>query len=347
MPINKQQNPDLEELELEDEDYLVLSDEELLLDILEDDEDSSGEAQGDLVETVSEEDSAKELTISEALDLTMAIRSTTQALYVLLYKAHQGKAYSALGYSTWKEYIESEFDFSIQRSYQLLDLAKISEALEAKLPEGASLEITEAQARDIKKYLPRVEEKLEQAVADAPEDFTDFKKLAKDVIEEERAEIKKEKKSQPELPIPIEKSSEDLELEKQAYLEEIADEILDQATGGNYSTGEGDYVTPYNYGEKELPGFKDISKELGLDEEKSLSLGNPETISDETSSLYTFFTMAATIDRLPTAREIAEHIPTEVVDKVIANLEGLKELIEDLKEFYPDREEQEIIDLMS
>ena len=94
----------------------------------------------------------------EAHQLTNDIKSTTTALYVLLKRAHDTKAWSSLGYSSWTEYIESEFDFSRARSYQLINQAQVLEEIHEA--SGVEIYLTEKEARDIKKRLPEITEKL-------------------------------------------------------------------------------------------------------------------------------------------------------------------------------------------
>jgi len=115
-----------------------------------------------------------ELSEGKARELTNAIKAAAEATYVLLARAHQGKAYKALGYSTWADYVTQEFEISTQRSYQLLNLSKTIEALEAVAPEGTEVKLTEAQARDIKRELPFITSKIAEETKDlSPEDAAD------------------------------------------------------------------------------------------------------------------------------------------------------------------------------
>lgn len=115
-----------------------------------------------------------ELSEAKARELTNAIKAAAEATYVLLARAHQGKAYKALGYDTWADYVTQEFEISTQRSYQLLNLSKTIEALEAVAPEGTEVKLTEAQARDIKRELPFITSKIAEETKDlSPEDAAD------------------------------------------------------------------------------------------------------------------------------------------------------------------------------
>jgi len=115
-----------------------------------------------------------ELSEGKARELTNAIKAAAEATYVLLARAHQGKAYKALGYATWADYVTQEFEISTQRSYQLLNLSKTIEALEAVAPEGTEVKLTEAQARDIKRELPFITSKIAEETKDlTPEEASE------------------------------------------------------------------------------------------------------------------------------------------------------------------------------
>jgi hypothetical protein len=108
-----------------------------------DDEDDSPDFSTDLV--ISDDDLEYEMSEGKAREITDAIRAAASATYILLHQAHNGKAYKALGYDTWAEYVKHEFDISASRSYQLLDLAKAIQMIEAVTPDGTDVKLTEAQ----------------------------------------------------------------------------------------------------------------------------------------------------------------------------------------------------------
>lgn len=118
-----------------------------------------------------------ELSETEATKLTKKIKIAVDDLWALLIQAHEGKAWKALGYSTWEAYVSAEFSMSRQRSYQLLDQGKVIKAVREaagdlstnggqnskgrghtrtlSTPSGA-IDISERDARDIKADLPAV-----------------------------------------------------------------------------------------------------------------------------------------------------------------------------------------------
>lgn len=124
-----------------------------------------------------------EIVISEkdARELTEAIKATTNALYSLLKKAHDTQAWVALGYKTFKEYVESEFNMSRQRAYQLLTQADTIEAISEA--SGTDVYISERDARQIKKSLPKITEQVRKLSDELNED--ELPGAVQEVIENE------------------------------------------------------------------------------------------------------------------------------------------------------------------
>lgn len=115
----------------------------------------------DLVDGVHISDTP--LTKSQAEDLTRSIRDAAEVIWVLIARAHAGKAWKALGYDSWAEYVQEEFNMSRSRSYQLLDQAKVISAVTSALPEGSEIAVTESSARELKyviqEAVPEIREK--------------------------------------------------------------------------------------------------------------------------------------------------------------------------------------------
>ncbi len=106
---------------------------------------------------------ASVLTPDEARALTDEIRDTVDNLWQLIERAHAGKAYKALGYTSWADYVRAEFNMSESRSYQLLDQARVIRAIERAT--STDVEITEAAARDLAPILPLVTAEVRERVA--------------------------------------------------------------------------------------------------------------------------------------------------------------------------------------
>lgn len=89
----------------------------------------------------------------QAKQLTHSIRDAAEVIWILIARAHAGKAWKALGYDSWEEYVKEEFSMSRSRSYQLLDQAKVISAIEEALPEGSKITMSEAAARELRAVL--------------------------------------------------------------------------------------------------------------------------------------------------------------------------------------------------
>lgn len=110
------------------------------------------------------------LTTDQARQLTNTIRDAAEVLWVLIARAHAGKAWTALGYDSWEHYVREEFNMSRSRSYQLLDQARVIAAVEAVVPEGTEVHITEAAARDLKSVIEDAVPEIKEKTAGLPAD---------------------------------------------------------------------------------------------------------------------------------------------------------------------------------
>lgn len=195
--------------------------------------DDEGE-EGDAISLISDGDLDFEMSEGKAREITDAIRAAATATYVLLSLAHSGKAHKALGYETWADYVRSEFDLSASRSYQLLDLSKVVNEIEEATPEGTVIKLTEAQARDIKRELPKITEiiKIETDGLDPDDASEAVDRIIKDVRDQKAADNAAVQER--------EKNVEDAETEGyQRGLEAAADAMLDaDASRGDYSGGD-------------------------------------------------------------------------------------------------------------
>lgn len=105
------------------------------------------------------------LTVDEARALTNEIKARTVQLWLLVERAHDGKAYAALGYNTWKEYAEKELQLSESRSFQLLDQAKVMRELAAAGVDVGNMDPVPARVvAKVKHALPQVREAAKEAL---------------------------------------------------------------------------------------------------------------------------------------------------------------------------------------
>ena len=96
------------------------------------------------------------MTKSCARDLTDRIKAGVNDVAEMLHRAHEGRAWEALGYASWKDYCTAEFQMSKRRSYQLLDFVEIKQEVSAIDVECTTVHspISERQTRPLKS-LPR------------------------------------------------------------------------------------------------------------------------------------------------------------------------------------------------
>jgi len=128
----------------------------------------------------------------QARQLTDSIRNASEVLWMLIAKAHSGKAWQALGYSSWGDYVKEEFDMSRSRAYQILDQARVIQAIEAAVPEGTPVSpISEAVARDLKDVLedivPTIRERTEGL------EPNEAAAVLEEIVEEQRDRIREQR----------------------------------------------------------------------------------------------------------------------------------------------------------
>lgn len=199
---------------------------------------------------------AKELTD----EITAYMRRASEKIHELVARAHAGKAHLALGYATWGEYVTGELDMSVSRSYQLINMDRVIRAFDEALPDGASVELTEAVARDVHRDLDAIAGRIREETAGL--EAEDAAARAGEIVEEERSRIRDSrataKKAEVDYPTPVvpaddvvgddggyvgapgtapvEVGSED-DWENVSMLDDAADKLLERA-GVNPETGE-------------------------------------------------------------------------------------------------------------
>jgi hypothetical protein len=102
--------------------------------------------------------------------LTERIRAGAQEVCILLLQAHNGRAWSALGYHSWKQYVRSEFGLSRSRAYELLDHAHVIRAVQNAVGMSGLPNISANTAVKIKPHLLEIIEAVKRRIAAVPED---------------------------------------------------------------------------------------------------------------------------------------------------------------------------------
>lgn len=193
-------------------------------------DDESSDLSTELV--IADDELDYEMSEGKAREITDAIRAASAATYILLAQAHAGKAFKALGYETWADYVKAEFEISASRSYQLLDLSKAIQMIEAVTPEGTQVKLTEAQARDIKRELPKITEIIRDETEGLEAD------QASEAVDRIIGDIRDQKKLDDDAIAEREKNL--AEAEQDGYhkgLEAAADSLLEADAAGSMTDG--------------------------------------------------------------------------------------------------------------
>lgn len=265
----------------------------------------------DLVNGAIAEPYAYELDYQEAKTLTDQIRATTDVLYVLIQRAHAGKAWKALGYSNFGEYVNSEFNISRSRAYQLINQANVIEQISAATPEGTQININESTAREIKSLVDGLVPDIKEATEGlAPEEASEVVKKMLDEARESDNEI----------------SADDFDAMNffdgsgESYGEELAGDQADRAgfSSSGYGGGGG------NGGSFGEPRVADAFEGMfGSDDELPELAGqsgegrgfeleeDAQTVRRKLESIYDFFLALQTIQNMPEPEQLIEWIPAD------------------------------------
>lgn len=132
-----------------------------------------------------------ELTAEQARAITTRIKEAAESIWSLLLEAHERNAWLVLGYRTWNDYVQVEFNMSKQHSFRLLDQARVIREIGSVMPESPTGDfISEREARDIKPVLAEVKAEIADAVKDVPDDQPDVvAEKVHEVIDRTRSKI--------------------------------------------------------------------------------------------------------------------------------------------------------------
>lgn len=134
------------------------------------------------------------LNTEEARELTEHIRSAVDVVWMLVARAHAGRAWEALGYPSFAAYVKEEFDISRSRAYQLLDQAKVVQAIESATPEDTNVVISEAAARDLKSVLGEFTEEVSERTAGLPAD--EAADMVDEIVEDYREKVRERREEE-------------------------------------------------------------------------------------------------------------------------------------------------------
>lgn len=242
-------------------------------------------------------DVVEPLTTDEARHLTDNIRTTAGLLFTLLARAHKGRAWVALGYSTFADYVHEEFDMSRSRAYQILDQATVVAAIEEATPDGTPLAITEAAARDLKTILGDVVPDIAERTEGLPPEEAGH--IVDEMIGNYRDQVR-------------DKREQDA-LDREEAAMDAADRAGFSGSGGNPSGG-GSYVPPPD------DVYDDDPEDTGLDAAQ---------VRQRIAAAYDLYTTLTVLKGMPEPDSLISVIPVErrmqINDAIEASLGWLAE----------------------
>lgn len=342
-----------DEEELEDEVLDIFDDESGDFDTDESDEDSEdvfvsdfdedGEAFSDddfeaisgEIEAVSVTDTGTdlaavpELTIEEAKELTEHIRSTADVLYVLVARAHAGKAHLALGYSTFGDYVKEEFNISRSRAYQFINQANVIAAIEEATPDGTQFRLSEAAARDLKNYV----EEMSPEIRDKTEGLepNEAGKVVEEIVSEYRDKLKESQ------------DDEDDELDFNFDLDDL-DDIEYEAPEFGDNNGGGGGGSEFD----DMENFDNLDDFSATDlPGDGISIDDPSVFREKLENVYAFYTALTALEKMPSPEEIMDSIQEARKPHINASLPKAKAWLDAFNEAWfssdleaPEKEEE-------
>lgn len=131
---------------------------------------------------------AGDMNKAEAQALTERIRNGVEDIRKLVAKAHDGKAWKALSYASWEDYVKSEFGMSRSYAHRLISQGEVIEAIENAVGNLSPIgNISEGAARELKADLPAAMEEIKRRVEKGEE----AARAAKEIAATRRAEKEK------------------------------------------------------------------------------------------------------------------------------------------------------------
>jgi hypothetical protein len=128
---------------------------------------------------------------ARARELTERIRSTTRQVCILLFEAHERRAWLLLAYRSWEQYIHTEFGFSRSRSYELVDQGRVIQAVRAAAGMSGIPDISAYAALQVKAHLPSLTRTVAERTAAIPQ--SGMGRVVSQIVHELRERIARER----------------------------------------------------------------------------------------------------------------------------------------------------------
>jgi hypothetical protein len=124
---------------------------------------------------------------AKARALTERIKSATNQFCLLLLEAHERRAWVALGYGSWGEYVRSELVLSRSRSYELLDQARVIRTIQVETGTTQIPNISPYAAGQIRAHMGEITMEIRSRTADAPREHA--VEVVMEIINEVRTRV--------------------------------------------------------------------------------------------------------------------------------------------------------------
>lgn len=134
---------------------------------------------------------------ASARQLTERIRTGVGQVCLMLLEAHEGHAWTALGYRTWHDYVQSEFAISRSRSYELLDRARVTRAIEQASGVSALADISTLTVRQLRRRLPELLGRIQARITG--DTCGDRRTVVLDAIREEKQQALRRRSHVPDV----------------------------------------------------------------------------------------------------------------------------------------------------
>lgn len=263
------------------------------------------------------------LNTEQAKQITHSIRDAAEVIWILIARAHAGKAWKALGYDSWEDYVKSEFNMSRSRSYQLLDQAKVISEIEAALPKGSEVKISEAAARELKVVLEEAVPEIRKATEGLEKE--EAVKVAEDILSKYREKAHAEVDPVFEVPNPEDAdTSGDININSPA-------EIVYSTESLSETESVGVAISPKPLVDLSTPAPK-VEQDV---EKQSQDLAKIRKLVNASHDIYSSLTALSGLPE--NIEEVIDAIPRERYDMVDKNLASAIENLDNFRQKWEAR----------
>lgn len=228
-----------------------------------------------------------ELTVEQAQELTEHIRSTSDVLYVLVARAHAGKAHKAMGYSDFGAYVKAEFDISRSRAYQFINQANVIQAIEESTPEGTQFKLSEAAARDLKNYVEELAPEIRDATKDL--DPSEAGAVVEEMVSDYRDKLNQENNDFADTDFDLDFG--DVEYDAPSF----------DGEGGSGGGSQFDDMENFD-------NLDDFDPNHGDSDDRAIDIEEASVFRKKLEDVYAFYTALSSLEQMPDVQDIIDSV---------------------------------------